>query len=454
MRIRLAQALILLTICPAIQPVARSQAPTIESLAGEWQLTTVEMGIPYSERLLLTDSGADISGSVGGDKSIKGKRERGDVRLEFKRGSEDYAYVGKVTKMGMSGSYSVNGQIAGAWSAKREPSDKPGSPRMLDFIPTQFYRQLSADVAPALRIWPGDTIRTKSVDAGGEDEKSVKRVEGGNPLTGPFYVEGAMPGDVLAIVIKRLRVNRDWAGSDSGLVDRATTTDYASENKREWKNTRWHLDAEKQIAVLENGPEHLRNFSVPIRPMLGCVAVAPSPWDSPVDTRDSGDLGGNMDFNEIREGSTVFLPVRQPGALLYLGDAHAVQGDGELNGNALETSMDIEFSVDVQRGKNIASPRVEDSEYLMAVGLSGSLDDAFRVATSELASWLRTEYNLSREEAAIVRGVRSSTRLPRLQIETWVSLPKSARAAWHHCHGSSSDSRPKSPINAQTVHVK
>jgi amidase len=71
--------------------------------------------------------------------------------------------------------------------------------------------------------------------------------------------------------------------------------------------------------------------------MLGCVAVAPSPWDSPVDTRDSGDLGGNMDFNEIREGSTVFLPVRQPGALLYLGDAHAVQGDGELNGNALET---------------------------------------------------------------------------------------------------------------------
>jgi amidase len=138
--------------------------------------------------------------------------------------------------------------------------------------------------------------------------------------------------------------------------------------------------------------------------MLGCVAVAPSPWDSPVDTRDSGDLGGNMDFNEIREGSTVFLPVRQPGALLYLGDAHAVQGDGELNGNALETSMDIEFSVDVQRGKNIGSPRVENSEYLMAVGLSGSLDDAFRVATSELASWLRTEYNLSREEAAIVLG--------------------------------------------------
>lgn len=98
MRIRLAQALILLTICPAIQPVARSQVPTIESLAGEWQLTTVEMGIPYSERLPLTDSGADISGSVGGDKSIKGKRERCDVRLEFKRGSEDYAYVGKVTK--------------------------------------------------------------------------------------------------------------------------------------------------------------------------------------------------------------------------------------------------------------------------------------------------------------------------------------------------------------------
>ncbi len=278
------QALILISaVLPFIQTVARSQS-THQMLTGEWHLTTVEMGIPYSERLLLTSSGNDVSGSVSGDKSIKGNNERDEIRFEFKRGTEDYVYLGKVADGGMSGTYKVNGQIAGAWSAKRAPSDKPALPRTLDFIPTNFYRVVSAVITPALRVWPGDTVRTTSVDAGGEDEKSVKRVEGGNPLTGPFYIEGAMPGDVLAITVKKLRVNRNWAGSDSGLVDRAVTTDYASKSKREWKSTRWHLDADKQIAVLENGPDHLKTFSVPTHPTVGCVAVAPSPWESLVDT--------------------------------------------------------------------------------------------------------------------------------------------------------------------------
>ncbi len=112
-----------------------------------------------------------------------------------------------------------------------------------------------------------------------------------------------------------------------------------------------------------------------------------------------------MDFNEIREGSTVFLPVRQPGALLYLGDAHAVQGDGERPAGMLQKHQwIIESSVDVRRDENIGSPRVENNEYFMAVGLAGSLDDAFRIATSELASWLQTDYHLTREEAAIVLG--------------------------------------------------
>jgi amidase len=164
------------------------------------------------------------------------------------------------------------------------------------------------------------------------------------------------------------------------------------------------LDAEKQIATLENASDRLKRFSVPLRPMLGCVGVAPGPGDAPVSTRDSGYLGGNMDFNGIAEATTVFLRVHQPGALLYLGDAHALQGDGELNGNALETSMDIEFSVDVQREKYIGTPRAENGDYLMAIGLSGSLDDAFRIATSELAEWLQTDYNLNASEAAVVLG--------------------------------------------------
>jgi acetamidase/formamidase len=148
----------------------------------------------------------------------------------------------------------------------------------------------------------------------------------------------------------------------------------------------------------------LKDLAVPVRPMLGCIGVAPGFGGAAVRTGDSGRIGGNMDFNEIREGATVYLPVAQPGALLYVGDGHALQGDGELNGNALETSLDVEFSVDVLREKGIPGPRVENDEYLMAMGLRGSLDDAFREATSYLASWLEKDYGLTGPEAAILLG--------------------------------------------------
>jgi amidase len=111
-----------------------------------------------------------------------------------------------------------------------------------------------------------------------------------------------------------------------------------------------------------------------------------------------------MDFNEIGEGATVYLPVMNPGALLYLGDGHAAMGDGELNGNALETSMDVEFTVDVIPGKRIGGRRVETPTHLIAMGLQGSLDDAFREATSGMARWLTEDYKLTPSEVAQVLG--------------------------------------------------
>ena len=111
-----------------------------------------------------------------------------------------------------------------------------------------------------------------------------------------------------------------------------------------------------------------------------------------------------MDFNEVTEGATVYLPVNVSGALLYVGDGHAAQGDGELNGNALETSMDVEFTVDVIPGKRITGPRVESSTHIMAMGLAGSLDDAFREATSSMADWLTNDYKLTPTEVAQVLG--------------------------------------------------
>jgi acetamidase/formamidase len=138
--------------------------------------------------------------------------------------------------------------------------------------------------------------------------------------------------------------------------------------------------------------------------MLGCVATAPPPAAAAPGTGDSGGYGGNMDFNDVIEGATVYLPVRTPGAMLYLGDGHAAQGDGELNGNALETSMDVEFTVDVIPGKGVPGPRVESATHIMAVGLDGSIDDAFRDATTNMANWLTDKYGLTPSEVAEVLG--------------------------------------------------
>ena len=192
-----------------------------------------------------------------------------------------------------------------------------------------------------------------------------------------------MPGDVLVVRIKKLRLNRATAISDDGLVERALTSDYAAEHKdNNFNDVVWKLDAEKGVATLAKPTARLKDLAVPVRPMLGCVGVAPGFGGAPIRTGDSGRIGGNMDFAEIREGATLFLPVSQPGALLYVGDGHALQGDGELNGNALETSLEVEFAVDVQREKSLSGPRVENDEFLMAMGLGGSLDEAFREATS------------------------------------------------------------------------
>jgi amidase len=270
--------------------------------------------------------------------------------------------------------------------------------------PTTFYRQFSASNPPALRIWPGDTVHTTTVDAGGTDEKSVTRVLGGNPETGPFYVETAMPGDVLVVRLNHVRLNRDWAISDDGIVGRALDADFAVKMKDGFKNVRWRLDRQRGLAMPEKPTEHLNNFTVPIRPMLGCVAVAPGFGSAPPATGDSGRFGGNMDFNEIVEGATVYLPVGQPGALLYVGDGHAAQGDGELNGNALETSMDVEFTVDLIPSKALMTPRVESPTHIMTVGLGGTLEDALRAATAGLGQWLEQDYHLTASEIAIVLG--------------------------------------------------
>jgi acetamidase/formamidase len=204
-----------------------------------------------------------------------------------------------------------------------------------------------------------------------------------------------------------LRLNRDYAVSDDGIVDRGLESDLAVKMKDTGKGVRWHLDLANGVATPENPSEHLKHYTVPLKPMLGCVATAPGPGGAPPPTGDSGNWGGNMDFNEIVEGSTIYLPVANPGALLYVGDGHAAQGDGELNGDALETSMDVEFTVDVIPGKRLRARRVETPSHVIAMGYAGSLDDALRWATGNMAQWLADEYKLTPSEIGQVLGTAS-----------------------------------------------
>jgi len=381
-------------------------------LDGAWLLTTELFGYPLHQRLTLEQKGEALTGKVGSDK-VEGTLTGGAVQFVSKQ--EDGGrneYTGTLSGDTMSGTVVlVDGdtgeRVNSSFVATRVPERRAGPPRRHEFVPTTFYRRFSAETGPVLTIAPGDSVHTTTVDAGGTDEKGVTRVLGGNPETGPFYVEGAMPGDVLAVRIVRLRLNRDWAISDDAIVSRAVDSGMAVKLKDNGKAIRWRLDREKGVATPDKPAEHLKDYAVPLRPMLGCVGVAPGFASAAPPTGDSGRYGGNMDFNGIVEGSSVYLQVRQPGALLYVGDGHALQGDGELNGNALETSMDVEFTVDLIPEKRIATPRVESPTHIMAVGLDGTLEGALRDATSGMAQWLEQDYGLTPSEIAQVLGTAS-----------------------------------------------
>jgi len=168
-------------------------------------------------------------------------------------------------------------------------------------------------------------------------------------------------------------------------------------------NSDWKLDLQGGFASLAKPTETMKEYKVPLAPMLGCVGVAPQ-GGMRYRSGFLGSYGGNMDYNQLREGTTVYLPVYVPGALLFVGDGHATQGAGELTGNALETSMDIEFTVDLRAGGAPPNPRMENQDYLMASGIAGSIDEAFRGATTNLVRWLEAMYGLNAAEVSSVLG--------------------------------------------------
>ncbi|MDN3657371.1 acetamidase/formamidase family protein [Ferruginibacter paludis] len=277
--------------------------------------------------------------------------------------------------------------------------------KSIDFYPTTFYGTFSPETKPALSISPGDTIYTESVDAFGIDKNGKQATDGKsvNPLTGPFYIRGASKGDILVITFTNIALNRPSAISLVRFVPRSLP-DNINLLKDSFIPSEWELDLNNMTGSPKVKYDHLHNFYIVLNPFLGDVGVAPS--DSAIASTDAGPYGGNFDFSRLTTSSKLYLPVFHEGALLYMGDGHAAQGDGEINLTALETSMNIGFTVQLIKDKKVKLefPRIEDETYFMAVGLDTTLDNALKIATKGLLDWLQQDYQLSLEEATQVIG--------------------------------------------------
>src|SRR5215510_2369218 len=235
------------------------------------------------------------------------------------------------------------------------------------FTPTQFYNTWSAAHPPALRIKPGDRVITKTVDAAGVDWNGKTVATRPNPETGPFYVEGAEPGDMLVVTFEKIETNRATAWSASLLAPFATTPQsIADRNDRETRTVNWTIDKAKGVARLDQTAGVQPGIELPLRPMLGCVGVAPRGKEA-IATSTPGAWGGNMDYAWMNAGVKLMLPVNEPGAFLFIGDGHARQGEGEVAGTGLETSMDVEFTVDLVKNKAIGWPRLENETHIMVL---------------------------------------------------------------------------------------
>ena len=223
---------------------------------------------------------------------------------------------------------------------------------------------------------------------------------------GPIYVEGVTTNDMLVVEIVEVKLNHDLAASRISPDFGGLSADRRVRMLNDPIPSRryvWELDHERMVGRTELPDSRMKTVEIDLQPMLGRVAVAPR-GEEAFSGLWPGDFGGNMDAPEVREGTTVFLPVFHEGAYFYFGDAHARQGHGEVGGTGLETSVDVVLRIDVIKGKTIDWPRLEDDEYIMVAGSARPLIDAYRLAHVELVEWLEEEYGFGRWDAYTLLG--------------------------------------------------
>lgn len=300
------------------------------------------------------------------------------------------------------------------------------------------YHTFSSRHPVLARIRSGDKVVTRTVDSAGFDYKGIRHTKThGNPLTGPFYVEDAEPGDAIVVQLDRVRLNRGtgYTAYRVGSVTPEAREKYSPKTYTEGAVLPGRTDLAPFVIDIKTGtarPKDRLSERVDLTfnavPMLGCIGVAPAgeaPTSGP-----AGAYGGNMDYKEIREGASVILPVLVTGAYLFLGDGHALEGDGEAVGSGIETSLDVQFTVALRKKAHLAEPRVENAEYLISIGArtagSHSLNEALAIANSDMLRWLIEEYTIEPIAAHLLIGHQAKYDVAALSGVMAVKIPKRA----------------------------
>jgi acetamidase/formamidase len=225
-------------------------------------------------------------------------------------------------------------------------------------------------------------------------------VKGDNPLAGPFYVEGAEPGDTLAVKILDLQVDGDsGVGAFSYGFGALNETNYTPMLHPPLPEKIWfyHIDHASNAATFKALDSDF-SVKIPLHPFFGCIGVAPALGEARSSTVPA-EFGGNMDSPEVSVGNTVYFPVNVKGGLLYVGDGHAAMGDGEIAGSAIEVPLKARVQLSVIKGRTISWPQFENDQAIMTVGAYRPLDDALRIAFTELVHWIHKDYGLSEFDA-------------------------------------------------------
>jgi acetamidase/formamidase len=279
---------------------------------------------------------------------------------------------------------------------------------IVEFHPTpEQYAYTFGGVAPIRKVLPGTVLRLWTDDAFGGALRSVTDLPSEkltmpfvNPQTGPFYVEGAEPGDTLALHFAGLTPARSFGASSTiPFFGGLTSTDRTATLQDPLPERTWiyEVDSDKGTVGFQAASSDLR-LELPMDPMLGTVGVAPAAME----VRSSlvpDAFGGNMDTPEMRAGATCYLTVNVEGALFSVGDGHYRQGEGEACGTAVEGAMDVTLIVDLIKGGGPAWPRLESDTHLMVIGSSRPLEDAWRISQAGMVGWLRDLYGLDNLDA-------------------------------------------------------